>query len=254
MDKATAIFIKLAKKEESSTVLPVVAAAGGTGLLYTSLKRDIGKPYGYKSGDSPKLRSKLKQGDVVISGPYAHDVPGQRLFQTMHNRNDAKYHASVYIDGKLKEVSPISTSTKPRDLLDEDQFTVLRPKLDRLQKREYLKKLENIESKSYGHTAVAKAVLADKLHLKNVKCKGNFCSNIIAKALPNTFFDREISSVLPKHFIKNPNFKEVTNMSKVTPHLPFSNKALLKYVVAPAAIAGLGAYAYDKLKEKNSER
>lgn len=237
---------------ENKNEIYIPAAAGGVGLATTLLKstgaRNVhGGPY-----DVARLKAYAKKGDIVISGPYEHIFPLERVFQIAHDVNDPKYHASIFWGDKVLELDPNTAEMDLNKLVKRYALTVVRPKLNTKEHAQYLKDIENIGKEYYSNRAAIKAVILDKLHLGNkLKCKEGFCSNVISKQLPKKFFNVQSENVLPKHFLNNPNFDKIVEINKAKNiHLPLSGSSLAKYVLAPVAAAFIATKLYNHYKKK----
>lgn len=247
-------------KENNNTLTGVALGTGG-GIAYTygrSSLPKVSKPVHISALEKEKFISKLKPGDVLLTGAYDKG-PWEKGFDTFLNRNKPVYHIGVYT-GKgqyseflLRHQQPGGDTTKKdlRQALTEEAHEAWRPHITDTERKNFLKGVNKRYTKSsYSSPAAIKAYLANSFGLKNIKCEGDFCSNAPAKHLPQRLFKVNKSIAMPKDFTNPKKFTLVAELKKVETHLPASNKSLLKYVVAPAVALGALGFALDHAKKR----
>jgi hypothetical protein len=248
------------KEKKYVTTGTAVGAVGGG--AYSFLKM----PNYYRGvvtkNEKQKFLKSLKRGDVLLSGYDSAGVTG-RTFQTLQDRNSPYYHTVVYTGkGKFLDLGLGDEPTKKpayqdlKSAMDYEDFRAYRPKLTSKERNKFVSKVEkNIQRTKYSPMGAIKAQMLDALKIKNLKCKGDFCSNVITKQLPQKMFtDRHLSTVLPKHIAQSPKFELIAEIDKFRNHLPFSNSSLKKYVLLPAATLGAVGYGLSKLKNDRKHK
>lgn len=261
-------------KESKNKDLEVAGIGAGTGAV-------LGTGYSYYKPGLKQKRTrvttrtkkefikKLRPGDVLLEGDYHTDAWSKGL-QTTIRRNKPEYHSAIYT-GKgqyaelliqdrntlIKDTGPSKDVIK-KDLmyaLGEGSHEAYRPKLTKKEVGTIAQKVNKSFPKMRYSTPAAIRVWAQrKIGLKNIPCKGKFCSNSVASVLPKRLFkDVHPSNVMPTDFVNNPNFTRIGKVRKYNIHMPASNKSLLKYVALPALAGGAIAYGVNKLMSKKAE-
>jgi hypothetical protein len=250
------------KRENKDALIGAGVGAGG-GIAYSygrsSLPRDK-KEFRVSSVDREKFISKLKPGDVLLTGAYDKG-PWEKGFNTFLNHNKPVYHVGVYTGKKqfseliLPNQEP-SHDTVKKDIhfaLKEDAHEAWRPIITDVERKRFIRGVQKrFTTSSYSSPAAIKAYAARAVGLKNVSCVGDFCSNAPAKHLPKRLFNVDRSMAMPKDYTNPKHFKFIAELKKVETHLPASNKSLMKYVAAPALALGALGFALghaDRKKE-----
>lgn len=253
-------------KKDIATGVATGTVAGGAGLAYSLNKPSLpAKRTRITALDKAKFMSKLKAGDILLSGPYKSDA-WSKGFQMAVSRNQPQYHAGVYLGDKtfaellLKNTKP-SKETIQKDLgyaLSQDTHKAFRPRLTEKERTHFVGRVKkNFPTYTYDEAGTLKAYTARKLGIKNLhNCKGFNCGSAIAANLPKKTRGKiSPHSALPSDFMNPKHFEEVGTLEKYKMHLPASNRSLLKYVALPALAAGalgFGASKWIKKKETNS--
>lgn len=253
----------MAKKNDTNKIVGAVATGAGAGLGYSYYKPGLPQRTRITAEAKKKFISKLKPGDVLIEGDYKTDSWSKGL-QTFIGRNKPEYHSSVYSgNGEfaellIKDTKP-TTATIHKDLpyaLRHGSHVAYRPKLSPREQKAIEGRINaEFPKMHYSDTDAIRVWAQRKVGLKNVPCKGEFCSNAVAKVLPKRLFKgQHPSTVLPHDFAKNTNFKHVATLRPYVIHMPASNKSLLKYVALPALAAGTVAAGTMTIKDKIMEK
>ncbi len=140
-----------------------------------------------------------------------------------------------------------------------------RPKLTKTEREKFVKDvLANQKKYVYDSKDATKAFIKNKIEkalpIKTIrkvlpqevydKCfgvKGNFCSNLAGKHLPERLFKVHKTVVMPKDFWNKKNFREIGEISIKETHLPASTKSLGKFVGKPALVAAGAVLLADRL-------
>ena len=240
----------------------VGTGAGALGLTYSYLKPSIPKTKRVRASQAEvsKFIQQLKPGDVLLTGSHRMGTPS-KLYSTALRRNHPEYHTAVYMGKNLlgellyDDKKPSKWATQ-KDLKytmkKEGPVQAFRPiNLSDRQQKSYVKALQkNLTTATYDDKAATKVYLQRLIGKKQGKCKGRFCSNVIATALPKKAFPKNVSRemALPKDFTNPKYFQEVAKFRPYKRiHLPASNPSLLKYVAGPALLATGFTAAYKTL-------
>lgn len=264
-------------KEETTQAAATGAITGGAGAgigIATAYLKPVTKQPYVKKTLKQEFIKKLKPGDILLTGSYVNKR-WEKGLQSAINRNDPEYHTATYLGknprtGKheyaellLRHTAPVKPGSRKAatgkfdrvgkdmiPMLTEDSAVAYRPKFKNLQeRRKFVKDVKKgYLNATYTDRTAARILAERKLGIKKMKCVGDWCSNVPAKALPKRMFDVHPSRVMPYDYRKSKHFMEVARLRTRNVHLPAATPTIKKYVLPAAVVGTVGGAAYSIYK------
>ncbi|MFB6373672.1 MAG: hypothetical protein ABEN55_11285 [Bradymonadaceae bacterium] len=163
-----------------------------------------------------KFKSKLKQGDVLLSVPHKRDLVRRAAVETPQGTQFA--HATIYDGGgQIIEISRTRGAHKKQldTFLEENHAVAMRPQVSQREKNEAIERARSLVGSPYSISRGAKSILgfeseADEDNIEEVaQNQGVICSSVAGYAYKDMNFQKSPLNVLPKDILQHPKFKRI---------------------------------------------